>query len=58
VRHSFGGEQEERQRLLQVEADDAIGVAGITDRDVLADVQVEIAARVVSTKAPAIAAPR
>ena len=40
----LGREQEKCQRLLQVEAHDAVGVAQITDRDVLADVQVEIAA--------------
>src|SRR5882762_463162 len=37
-------EQEESERLLQVQADGGIGVAEITDGDVLANVQVEIAA--------------
>src|SRR5271155_1754676 len=40
----LGREQEEGERLLQVEADRGIGVAQIADRNVLADVQVETAA--------------
>src|SRR6516164_9606239 len=40
----LGREQQERQRLLEVEAHDAVGVAQIADREVLPDVQVEIAA--------------
>src|SRR4029453_2027603 len=40
----LGCEQQERQRLLEVEAYDAVGVAQIADRNVLPDVQVEIAA--------------
>src|SRR5579863_10040086 len=40
----FGSEQEEGHRLLKVEAHDALVMAQIADRDVLADMQVEIAA--------------
>ena len=40
----LGGEQEECERLLQVEADGGIGVTEIADGDVLTDVQAEIAA--------------
>src|SRR5262245_24416220 len=40
----LGGEQEERERLLKVQADDLVGVTGIADRNVLADVQIEVAA--------------
>ena len=39
----LGCEQQERQRLLKVEAYDAVGVTQIADRNVLPDVQVEIA---------------
>src|SRR5262252_10802327 len=41
---SLGRKRQERQRLLEVEAHDVVGVAQIADRDVLPDVQVEIAA--------------
>ena len=41
---SLCGEQQERERLLQVQADGVISVAEITDGDVLTDVQIEIAA--------------
>src|SRR6267378_3141368 len=41
---SLGGEQEESERLLQIQADGGIGMAEITDGDVLSDVKVEIAA--------------
>src|SRR5208282_959862 len=41
---SLGGEKKERECLLQVQANGGIGVAEITDGDVLTDVQVEIAA--------------
>src|SRR5262249_58975250 len=37
-------EQQESQRLLEVKAHDAVGVAQITDREVLPDVQIEITA--------------
>jgi hypothetical protein len=37
-------EQQKSERLLQIQADSGIGVAEITDGDVLADVKVEIAA--------------
>src|SRR5262249_28707621 len=37
-------EQQEGQRLLEVKAHDAVGVAQITDREVLPDVQIEITA--------------
>src|SRR5215510_6114852 len=40
----LGREQQERQRLLEVETHDAVGVTQIADRDVLPDVQIEIAA--------------
>src|SRR5580693_86682 len=40
----LAGQQEERERLLQIQADGSISMAEITDGDVLADVQVEIAA--------------
>ena len=38
------GQQQKCERLLQIEADRRVGVARIADRDVLADMQVEIAA--------------
>src|SRR5215471_6517058 len=41
---SLGREQQERQRLLEVEAHDAIGMVQIADRNVLPDVQIKIAA--------------
>src|SRR5215467_2506183 len=37
-------EQQEGQRLLEVKPHDAVGVAQITDREVLPDVQIEITA--------------
>ena len=40
----LGGEQEKRERLLQVQADGSIVVVEVADGDVLADVQVEITA--------------
>src|SRR5215831_7942691 len=40
---SFSGEQKEGERLLQVETHDAVGVAQVANRDVLADVQTKIA---------------
>ena len=40
----FGGEEQEGKCLLQIQSDDGIGVAGIADGDILADVKVEIAA--------------
>jgi hypothetical protein len=40
----LGGEWEKRELLLQVQADCGIVVAEVADGDVLADVQVEIAA--------------
>src|SRR5438132_10488195 len=40
----LGGKQQKGERLLQVEADGGIGVAEIADREILADMQVEIAA--------------
>src|ERR1700739_4246380 len=40
----FGGEQKEGEGLLQIEAHDAVGMTQIADRDVLADMQIEIAA--------------
>src|SRR5262245_31298096 len=46
-RHRHGGlrgEQEKRDRFLQVQADGCIGMTEIADGDVLADVQLEIAA--------------
>ena len=39
----FRCEQQKRQRLLQIESHNAVGVVQISDRDVLADVQIEIA---------------
>jgi hypothetical protein len=41
---SFGCEQQERERLLQIQLHRSIRVAGIADRDVLADVQRKITA--------------
>src|ERR1700722_539786 len=41
---SFGGEQKKGERLLQIQPDGGVAVAKIADRDVLANVQVEIAA--------------
>src|ERR1700722_3362604 len=40
----LGGEHEESERLLKIEAHRAVRVAQIADRDVLPDMQVEIAA--------------
>src|ERR1700685_955726 len=40
----FCGEQKKRECLLKIQADSGVGVAEIADRDVLADVQVEVAA--------------
>src|SRR5271166_1141899 len=40
----LGREQQERERLLEVQTHDAVGVAQIADRNVLPDVQIEIAA--------------
>src|ERR1700756_3710409 len=40
----FSGEQQEGKRLLQVQADSGVGVVGIADGDILANVQLEIAA--------------
>jgi hypothetical protein len=40
----FGGEQQEGKGLLQVEADQGVGVAEIADRSILANVQLEVAA--------------
>jgi len=41
---SLTAEQEESERLLQVQADGGFGVAEIPDGDILANVQLEIAA--------------
>src|ERR1700722_11659278 len=41
---SFGSEQKESECLLQVQGDSGIGVAEIADGNILADVQIEIAA--------------
>src|SRR5882724_5585125 len=40
----FGGQQQEGEGLLQIEAGGGVGVARITDREILADMQIEIAA--------------
>jgi hypothetical protein len=40
----FAGEHQERQRLLQVQADLGVGVREVADREVLAEVQAEVAA--------------
>src|SRR5271170_4304118 len=40
----LGGQQEKGEALLQIEANDGVGVAQIADREILADMQVEIAA--------------
>src|ERR1700690_1933151 len=40
----LGGEQQEREGFLQIKPDRIIGVAQVADRDVLAEVQLEIAA--------------
>jgi hypothetical protein len=41
---SLCGEQQERDRFLQIQADDRIGMTGIADRGILADVRLEVAA--------------
>src|SRR5580658_11171147 len=41
---SLRGQQQESERLLQIQADRGIGVAKITDGDILPNVKVEIAA--------------
>src|SRR5207247_5530608 len=44
-RHSgLCGEQEEGEGLLQVQADDGVRVVEVSDGDILADVQIEVAA--------------
>ena len=40
----FAGEQQEGEGFLQIQGDRYVGVGGIADRDVLADMQIEVAA--------------